>query len=877
MAESLGGVKYEIDLETSAMLKAVVVVNKSNANMVKSFDAADKAVNRFVKSQKQAGNTINKAGLVMDANGKILVQQTQQYRTLETQAVNSLVKLKEQSEKTFTAASTTADLLKKNIESLADKAISKLNSSMSDTQKTLTNAEPKVSKVATAVRTAGTAANKSSFQMTNLSYQIQDVAVQAQMGTNAFIIMGQQLPQMLVGMGAGAAAIGALIAILGGLATALIKSKNPMQQFEKAVEQVKATMTLGADGVVNYADELKELNKVSQQLAKIKLAEAILNQNEVIKNSSKLIVESAETTSKAYKSTFAELRNLTESVAKDIGGDMNDVAEAIRGGQNIGTAGSYLNRDLDLIAKKFKITRSEALDLGLAMSDVIKKGDAVSIKSLQNVTEDLAETYGYSNEKITKLASGMVKYFIATNQATDGINELRMALFGKGQAIDEDTTKTGDAAKAASDLALSMIEQRVALEQGERAALSFRLQLDGVDEAQKQHILTLYDANEATKKNKEETEAAVRVNKEYEESVNKKTESDLAWFEQQEKWLKGQEKKETESNITFAQGIINKGKSPEEQMAEQYARLDQLRKTDIENAQLYQDAMTALEQQAMESRESMWAESYERIGQQAADSMADYLTGVETAEDATRMLASTIVSEVIQSLVKMGISAVTQSLTTTAAATTGIATTTGAAVASTGVMATAQGTAMTTVAGAVGTIAGGLATAWAPAAAFASLATLGTNAGPAIAGIYATMGATLGAQLVGGIVSNGITAATGFDGISGGRQYGGAVSNGMYRVNETGVPEVYSQGGKDYLMNTKNANITPLDKAQGGGGGMTVNVSNNTPYEVYVTQDQAANIANVQIGKEAKKASQGRGNIYQGLSKGTNVKNNARR
>ena len=62
---------------------------------------------------------------------------------------------------------------------------------------------------------------------------------------------------------------------------------------------------------------------------------------------------------------------------------------------------------------------------------------------------------------------------------------------------------------------------------------------------------------------------------------------------------------------------------------------------------------------------------------------------------------------------------------------------------------------------------------------------------------------------------------------SGGRQYGGPVSNGMYRVNETGVPEVYSQGGKDYLMNTKNANITPLDKAGAGGQSSEYNINFN--------------------------------------------------
>ena len=196
-------------------------------------------------------------------------------------------------------------------------------------------------------------------------------------------------------------------------------------------------------------------------------------------------------------------------------------------------------------------------------------------------------------------------------------------------------------------------------------------------------------------------------------------------------------------------------------------------------------------------------------------------------------------------------------------------------------MAGAQTTAMTTVAGMVGGLAGGLATAWAPAAAFASLATLGTNAAPAIAGIYSTMAATLGAQLVGGLISSGIEAGTGFAGanMSGGREFGGPVSAGsMYRVGEKGKPEFYKDNlGNLSMIPGENGEVIPANKMGGSSGGMTVQVNNYTPYQVFVTQDQATNIAKVEIGNEASKLQKGRGNMYNAMKSGGNYKNDAKR
>lgn len=55
----------------------------------------------------------------------------------------------------------------------------------------------------------------------------------------------------------------------------------------------------------------------------------------------------------------------------------------------------------------------------------------------------------------------------------------------------------------------------------------------------------------------------------------------------------------------------------------------------------------------------------------------------------------------------------------------------------------------------------------------------------------------------------------------GGRQFGGPVSAGsMYRVNETGRPEMFtSNTGAQYMLPTANGNVTPANKVGGGGAG----------------------------------------------------------
>lgn len=171
----------------------------------------------------------------------------------------------------------------------------------------------------------------------------------------------------------------------------------------------------------------------------------------------------------------------------------------------------------------------------------------------------------------------------------------------------------------------------------------------------------------------------------------------------------------------------------------------------------------------------------------ASNAITGLLTGTMSAQEAMRSLGNTILNSVINSIVQVGVEALKNYI---------LGQTLGAAS-----VASSVGMAATT------------ASAWAPAAALASLATLGTNAAPASAGITSTVGLASGLALAGA------------------RYNGGPVSaNSMYQIGEKGKPEIYQAStGKQYMIPGDNGKvISNKDMQTGGGVSVQVNVINQS-------------------------------------------------
>ncbi|TBM29769.1 tape measure protein [Hafnia paralvei] len=185
----------------------------------------------------------------------------------------------------------------------------------------------------------------------------------------------------------------------------------------------------------------------------------------------------------------------------------------------------------------------------------------------------------------------------------------------------------------------------------------------------------------------------------------------------------------------------------------------------------------------------------------ASNAITGLLTGTMSVSDAMRSLGSTILNSVINSLVQVGVEALKNFI-----------------------IGQTMGTAAT--AASVGQAAV-VASAWAPAAAMTSLATLGANSVPAAAAITSTVG-----------ISSGLA-------LAGMRKNGGPVSAGsMYRVGEGGAPELLQSGGKNYMIPGDGGKvISNADLQTSGGGNIQVSVvfndytSGSHSYDAQTSQD----------------------------------------
>lgn len=188
------------------------------------------------------------------------------------------------------------------------------------------------------------------------------------------------------------------------------------------------------------------------------------------------------------------------------------------------------------------------------------------------------------------------------------------------------------------------------------------------------------------------------------------------------------------------------------------------------------------------------------LGQAGTQAFAGLLSGTMSLQDALGNIANTVLNAVIGSFVQAGVEWVKQQII----------------MASVGQATAAAATAATVAQASVASA------AWAPAAAFASLASFGANAAPAAAALSTTTALASGLS------------------IAGGRALGGPVqANGMYRVNETGAPEIFNAAnGRQYMMpNSRGDVVSNKDATSGGSAGAApiVNVNNYTGQQAKAT------------------------------------------
>lgn len=208
------------------------------------------------------------------------------------------------------------------------------------------------------------------------------------------------------------------------------------------------------------------------------------------------------------------------------------------------------------------------------------------------------------------------------------------------------------------------------------------------------------------------------------------------------------------------------------------------------------DAQWALFTQQSVGYEALGA-AVDAFGSQASNALTGIITGSMSASDALRSIGNTILNDVINTFVQMGIQQAKSAIMGATAQNAAIATTTAAQVGSLATTTTASAASATAT-----------TAAWTPAALVASIGSFG---GAAVIGL----GALIAALAVG-------------SSLAGKRKNGGPVSAGaMYQVGEGGMPEIYkASNGSQYMIPGDNGSVISNKDLQGSGSG-SLQVTNN--------------------------------------------------
>lgn len=123
----------------------------------------------------------------------------------------------------------------------------------------------------------------------NASYQISDFAVQMSSGTDAARALAQQLPQVLGGFGVFGGVAGAAVAIILPLAAALGKTRDYAGELAGGLDRLEAAQKTSTATLVDlteeygrYAGVIRDVARTQEELAKIDIARALVDQAKAI-------------------------------------------------------------------------------------------------------------------------------------------------------------------------------------------------------------------------------------------------------------------------------------------------------------------------------------------------------------------------------------------------------------------------------------------------------------------------------------------------------------------------------------------------------------------------------------------------------------------
>jgi hypothetical protein len=303
----------------------------------------------------------------------------------------------------------------------------------------------------------------------NLSYQLQDVAVQAQMGTSAFIILGQQGPQIASIFGPGGAVFGVLIAVgamIGGtLVAAMGDAEEGTEALDAALGRLDETVVKSKTGIFELSQRLQDLAMVSVMSARAELmalgADAQFAFNKA--------TDSVDDLAKAAVDLprLSILRTELDKLAKMKGVDAEALVGSFDGYRASQVGIGNIRQALVDVGEEFGISAPQAMKFVEAAS-ALKPGNLQSYQNFRDVVDEIGIASGFADRDLVSFRNELIAGVDAAKLAEDQAKNLQAALvqlttLGAGglapmlEGTAEEIAKTLDAERKKRD-ALKKIE-----------------------------------------------------------------------------------------------------------------------------------------------------------------------------------------------------------------------------------------------------------------------------------------------------------------------------------------------------------------------------------------------------------------------------------
>lgn len=277
-----------------------------------------------------------------------------------------------------------------------------------------------------------------------VGFQVQDMVVQLQSGTSAFVAIGQQGSQLAGAFGPGGAVLGAVIALASAVGGVLYKSlteaEGSSKDLEAAQKQLKDTFQQTASGSLELTDGLIQLTQISREAAETQLALAKANADLIAQQTAKAVREDAESWETWKASTASAISQYDALVSK--GADVGDTLEKLGGtyeGNIVGV--NMLAQNIAELSSKFGVNRDQALEMIAAQSAFNKEPTAENARRIADVFTDWLGSTKQLNPELIRLTDNANKNATALENAEKSANAAAEAQKNLGRNVNSTTQR----------------------------------------------------------------------------------------------------------------------------------------------------------------------------------------------------------------------------------------------------------------------------------------------------------------------------------------------------------------------------------------------------------------------------------------------------